>query len=167
VIADRIDCDFHLTKNQIQKMIDDGMEIGSHGLTHKYLPLLKQKEIEHELKASANILESIIHRPVEYFAFPGGHYNRNILKLTEKSGYKSACSCLQGLNTFKTFPYLLKRIEVRNKFVAEEFNQTFKPANIAFYQFVDLWKNLLRQAVGLDTYTRIRSRLYRLYIFKR
>jgi peptidoglycan/xylan/chitin deacetylase (PgdA/CDA1 family) len=168
IIADRVDHnEYHMTSVQLKEMTEQGMEIGSHGLTHKYLPLMEHAEIEHELRESRRLLESIIQQPVEYLAFPGGHYNRNILKLLISAGYKGACSCLQGLNTLNTNPYLLKRIEIRKRFSLDEFEHIFHPAHIAFYQLIDFWKGLIRRSIGLNAYTRLRSKLYKFYIFKR
>ena len=167
IIADRVDQDHHLTRGRIKEMADAGMEIGSHGLTHRYLPLLDHKEIEHEVCESKKILESIMKQPVDYFAFPGGHYNRDSLNLLAHCGYKGACSCLQGLNDLKTNSYLLKRIELRRRFSIDEFRHIFNPAHIAFYKSIDLWKGFIRRSIGLDAYSRLRSRLYNHYIFKR
>jgi len=167
VIADRVDRQHHLTRAQIKEMADNGMEIGSHGLTHKYLPQMDDREIQHELSESRRILETRTDKQVEYFAFPGGHYNRNVLMSLKSSGYKGACSCLQGFNDLETNPYLLKRIEVRKKLSLNQFEHIFHPTHLIFYQFVDLFKSLIRLCVGLDTYSQIRSHFYKYYIFKR
>lgn len=168
IIADRVDHDeYHMTSVQLKKMAEQGMEIGSHGLTHKYLPLMKPGEIEHELWESRKILEAIIQQSVKYFAFPGGHYNQNILKLLTSVGYKGACSCLQGLNSLNTNSYLLKRIEIRKRFSSNDFKHIFDPAHIVFYQCIDFWKGFIRRSIGLSAYTHLRASLYKFYIFKR
>ncbi len=168
IIADRVDRDeYHMSSVQLNKMVERGMEIGSHGLTHTYLPLLKHAEIEYELQGSKRILESILQQPVEYFAFPGGHYNQHILELLTSAGYKGACSCLQGLNNLRIHPYLLKRIEIRKRYSLRDFEYVFRPVNMVFYQFLDFGKGLIRRSIGLDAYTQIRTRLYKFYLFKR
>jgi len=167
VIAEKVDSKYHLTGDQIKEMADKGMEIGSHGLTHNYLPLMEAGKIEYELGESKRYLESVIKKPVDYFAFPGGHYNQNVLELLPLYGYKGTCSCLQGLNDSNTNPYLLKRIEIRNKFSADAFEYVFHPIHIAFYQLIDLGKHLIRRTLGLEAYMRLRKNLYKFYIFKR
>ena len=86
IIAGRIDKEHHLSRAQIRQMIDQGMEIGSHGYTHRYLPLLEDKEIEFELTESQKFLEAITGRSVKYFAFPGGHYDKRVLKTHRHPG---------------------------------------------------------------------------------
>jgi peptidoglycan/xylan/chitin deacetylase (PgdA/CDA1 family) len=167
IIADRIDKEFHLTGKQIVEMIDAGMEIGSHGYSHKFLPLMNYRDIVKELGASREILEEVIDRPVNYFAYPGGHYNGCVLKALAQAGYTGACSCLQGMNGMNENPFLLKRIEIRKGFSAQDFDTAFNSLNLTFYRFVDFWKQMLRKSVGLERYARLRSRFYKFYIFRR
>jgi peptidoglycan/xylan/chitin deacetylase (PgdA/CDA1 family) len=167
IVADRVGTAHHLTETQIKEMVDHGMEIGSHGVTHKYLPLMGWSEIKAEISDSKKKLEYYSGQTIQFFGFPGGHYNRHSLKLLKKTGYTGACSCLQGLNSLKTNPFLLKRIEIRKKCTIDEFKNTFNTANIAFYYFIDLWKHFVRNLIGLKTYTNLRKRFYKYYIFKR
>lgn len=167
VIADRVDHTHHLTRDQLIEMVEQGMEIGSHGLTHSYLPLLERAEVERELTKSRHILEDIIHRKVDYFAYPGGHYSKMILDAMIGAGYKGACSCLVGLTELSTNAFLLKRIEIRKRTVLEDFEHIFNPSHILFYQCVDFWKSSVRRLIGLKAYTRLRSRFYKYYFFKR
>jgi len=167
IIASRINQPYHLSEDQIIDMANKGMEIASHGLTHKYLLHMDHNEIWHELLESKWILESVVKQSINYFAFPGGHYNENVLKLLKRAGYKGACSCLQGKNAIKTNPFLLKRIEIRGNVTNNKFKQTFNIVYIECYQFIDLVKRSFRKAMGLNTYSNIRSKFYKYYIFKR
>jgi peptidoglycan/xylan/chitin deacetylase (PgdA/CDA1 family) len=148
-------------------MAADGMEIGSHGLTHRYLPLLSKKEIERELKGSKREIEALINRRVEYFAYPGGHYDRLTLKLLADNGYAGACSCHLGLNTSGTNTFLMKRMEIRKRVDMRDFGRIMANRSLRFYQMVDMGKAALRSAVGLKRYVSLREKLYKFYIFKR
>lgn len=167
IIGNKVGKPNYLTPEQIREMLEHGMEMGSHSLTHSFLPDLKIEEIEQEFYNSKRILESITGKPVDFFAYPGGHYNRIVLNLLQQSGYHGACSCLQGLNSSKTSQYLLKRIEIRSALTLVEFKNFFNPLNIAFHQSIDLVKNLLKKTIGLNAYSNIRRRYYKYYIFKR
>lgn len=48
--------------------------IGSHGISHGEYALLDKEQVVYELKNSKTILENIINKPVELFAFPYGSY---------------------------------------------------------------------------------------------
>ena len=167
VIAKRIDQPYHLTRFQIMEMAKNGMEIYSHGLTHNYLPLLKEVEVEKELVESKSIIEGILGDKVDFFAYPGGHYSRKILNALKKAGYRGACSCLLGLNDYNTKPFLFKRIEVRGRTELADFKCILNPGYILFYQCVDFIKGSFRKVIGLKAYTYFRSRLYKFYFLKR
>lgn len=62
--------------------------IGSHAYTHTYLTWLTDEEALDELKTSKNILETLIQKPVDYFASPFGAHNERSIELTRKAGYK-------------------------------------------------------------------------------
>lgn len=167
VVAGRLDEAYHLTRVQLRQMADEGMEIGSHGLTHRFLPIMSPDEIAWELGESREILELATGRPVEFFAFPGGHYDATVLTALSAGGYRGACSCLQGLNDSDTPPYLLKRVEIRRRVELPQFKNAVNPAHLAVYRFIDAWKQAVRSGLGLERYSRIRSRLYHLYPFRR
>ncbi len=167
IVTDRINKRHHMSENEICEMHAAGMEIGSHGLTHRYLPLLDDTEIERELLESKLKLESILQSPVLFFAYPGGHFNDIALKMLPETGYRAACSCLIGLNRSTTAPYLLKRIEMRSRSTANDMRALFNPANIIIYQFIDTVKASLRKGLGLQAYEKLRSKFHRFYFFKR
>ncbi len=166
-ITERIGNEWHLNSEQIAEMAECGMEFGSHSHTHRFLPLLPLSDLEKELRSSKNALGKIIGKPVNAFAYPGGHYNRQVLNAVYSAGYSIGCSCLQGLNDSKTNPLLLKRLEIRRRYSMSDFQAVFDPQSIRFYQRVDFLKQMGRRILGLRNYQRIRSNLYRFYRFKR
>ena len=167
IVGDRINCEHHMTADQIHEMAVHGMEIGSHGYTHGFLPLMTENEIRYELTASRDVLVSLLGTPIHLFAYPGGHYNKKIIDLLPLCSYKGACSCLQGSNLPEANPWLLKRIEIRNKTSIEDFAKIFTSKHIRFYQLIDCLKMAIRQTVGLERYALLRQRLYKFYLFKR
>ena len=167
IIADMIDQPCYLTTSQIKEMAEKGMEIGSHGASHQYLPLLAPAKMKEELQRPKIILEDITGNSVNFFAYPGGHYNKMVLQQLRSSGYAGACSCLQGLNSSRTDPFLLRRLEVRSNVSIDDFQNYFNPINIWYYQLVDNAKRVLRATIGLHRYSKLRQKLYKFYIFKR
>jgi len=65
-------------------------EIGSHTRTHPWLPLVGLPAQRHEIAASRTELERLTGRPVRYFAYPGGEYDRTALALVAEAGYDAA-----------------------------------------------------------------------------
>lgn len=93
----------YMTKEQIKQLSDEGHVIGSHTWDHsrfdRYQP---EHEIEEggrkkivndwdqQLLKTKKKLEEITGKPVEYFAFPFGLWNKEGLPEIEKRGYKMA-----------------------------------------------------------------------------
>ncbi len=46
------------------------------------------------------------------FAYPFGNWNWQIVDEVRAAGYRWACTCLEGLNSRKTDPFLLRRVEI-------------------------------------------------------
>ena len=65
-------------------------EFGSHTRTHPWLPLAGLPAQRREISGSRSELEKIAGRPVRYFAYPGGEYDRTTLGLVAEAGYEAA-----------------------------------------------------------------------------
>lgn len=167
VIGDRIDQANSFTKDEMLEMVGDGMEIASHGHTHTFLAYVSEKDLVWELTESKRALEAAIGRRVDFFAYPGGHYTKSMLSLLKDIGYRGACSCLYGWNDKATNPYLLKRIDIRQRMNIEDFAECFDSKNLRFYSFVYMVKGALRKVVGRQLYTKIRKKMYRYYKLQR
>jgi peptidoglycan/xylan/chitin deacetylase (PgdA/CDA1 family) len=64
------------------------VNIGSHGHRHFNLGQIEPKDALFEMQHSKNQLEKTIGKSVDYFAFPDGCYNDNVLEIGRKIGYK-------------------------------------------------------------------------------
>ncbi len=73
-----------MNSNQIQFLLENNFEIGSHTLNHVYLSNLTDKEIGKELKESKKFLEENYDIVVDSVAFPYKDYNENILNIAKK-----------------------------------------------------------------------------------
>ena len=80
----------HLTKQEIRTLFTMGHEIGSHSLTHAYLPFLDTKSVRTELADSKNMLEDIIGSAVTSLSFPYGGWTPAIWEIAQETGYTAA-----------------------------------------------------------------------------
>lgn len=167
IIANQINEKYYMTSHQLQELRKNGMEIGSHGLTHTWLPLLDSNDIEYEIEESRKKIEIASKGLVKTFAYPGGHYTDFIVKSVRKNGYAAALSCILGINKKDTEPYLLKRIEIRKGTSKTDFQKALNPLSISIYTFIDRVKRVIKQIAGLKRYEKLRHNLYSLYPFKR
>jgi len=81
----------YLNWDQIKEMDESGSVVfGSHCAKHLNLKTLDNDNIIEELTSSKSILEDRLNKEVLFFSYPGGGYNRKIMGLVKKCGYKAA-----------------------------------------------------------------------------
>jgi peptidoglycan/xylan/chitin deacetylase (PgdA/CDA1 family) len=70
--------------------------VGSHTMTHPILPTLSDQEIELELLDSRHCLEQRLQRPVDFFCYPNGSYDKRAYQLVKKT-YRAAVTTESGM----------------------------------------------------------------------
>ncbi len=78
-----------MSEEQVKKLIEKGMIIGSHTFNHKNLIELDDNEIEFELKKSKKFLEEKLGIEVEYLSIPYGNYDSRVVEIAKNVGYKN------------------------------------------------------------------------------
>ena len=91
----------YMTKEQIKQLSDEGHIIGSHTWDHHRVDRLKNEntieyrgkkivvnEWDFQLTNTKKQLEELTGKPVEYFAYPFGLWNREAIPEIDKRGYK-------------------------------------------------------------------------------
>ncbi len=102
----------YVTWDHLRKMIFMGMEIGSHGKTHRPLTGLSAKELEKELSEPKRVLEAELGVPVRAIAAPGGFWSRAVEDNARRVGYDAAWISEIGLNRQETRAFALKRLPI-------------------------------------------------------
>jgi peptidoglycan/xylan/chitin deacetylase (PgdA/CDA1 family) len=92
------DTRFFMDWDQVCKMASAGMEIGSHGCSHRVLTRLSPEESEDEIVRSKLEIERRTGQRVRHFAFPEGAANRDLIARLGKAGYQTACLCASRPN---------------------------------------------------------------------
>jgi len=82
---------FFLDWDQVGEMAASGIEIGSHGCTHRILTRLRLEEANDELVRSKAAIERRLGREVQHFAFPNEAASRALLTSAASAGYRTAC----------------------------------------------------------------------------
>ena len=109
-----------LTWEQIEVMQASGwVAFGGHTLHHPTLATLTNAdEAYNELATCRSLLQEKLGRSVRVFAYPHGgieHIGANGLLAAQRTGYRWAVTTLQGVNTPRTHPYLLRRISAQSQ----------------------------------------------------
>ena len=145
-----------MTSAQLREMAASGMTIGSHTMTHRWLPTLSSSEVGQELRDSKARLEDLLQQPVLDFALPGGHYSQDVLNAVRDSGYRSAATSKVGVHAIGDAAICFNRIEIRRNLSIEQFRDRFRPSTLMKLRLVEAGKRCLRRACGLERYTRMR-----------
>jgi len=118
IIASKIESsdDNFMHRDILQEIIKDGIvSIGSHTASHKSLSQLGDKELLHEISGSKNIIEKKLGTPVDYFSYPYGtvrDIDKRCIEVLASSGYKLACTSINGVNSNNSDPYALRRTKI-------------------------------------------------------
>jgi peptidoglycan/xylan/chitin deacetylase (PgdA/CDA1 family) len=86
-----------------------GLAIGSHTVTHRWLPELEPADAERELKESRHDLEDLLGREVVGFAYPMGGWTDQVRQQVAAAGYRFAVTVDRGRNRPGTDPHALHR----------------------------------------------------------
>lgn len=79
------------------KSLSNNFEIGSHAHSHPDLKILSEKELNEELDNVEQVfLHELGYKP-QFFSYPGGRFNANIMENLRKRGYKLAFTINPGL----------------------------------------------------------------------
>lgn len=80
----------HLLSDKQIIDLSQNFEIGAHTMTHPDLAKLKREEVELEVSESKKYLEALIHRRVDSFCYPYGHFNKVTKKIVKDSKFRTA-----------------------------------------------------------------------------
>lgn len=103
-----------ITAEQIKHMHKHGMTIGAHTINHPILALELDNVAWQEINQSKLILQNIINKPVEFFAYPNGKmgidFHQAHVKMVEKAGFSAAfCTNWGVVNVEQDNKFMLKR----------------------------------------------------------
>ncbi len=76
-----------VTIEQVRQLADAGVEIGSHGLSHRRMTGLGEEELATEARRSREVLESVVQRPVTGFCYPYGAVDAAAERAVAAAGY--------------------------------------------------------------------------------
>lgn len=110
-----------LNAAQVKLLVEEGFQVGSHGMTHRELTILNEIEQQLELTESLVALEKMTANKIRAFAFPFGTYTDSIIHLTEDAGYSCAMTTEVALNDAADDNFLIHRWNIKRNTTLEEF----------------------------------------------
>lgn len=98
---------------EIKEMSDSGViTIGSHTLSHKWLPSLGTRDLRNELTSSRTMLEEKTGKPVSALCYPIGAHNERVEREARLAGYLCAVATNPGPLAPADDIYSIKRIKI-------------------------------------------------------
>lgn len=85
-----------MTWDEVRAIADDGVEIGSHTVSHPHLPRLSDAELDRELRQSRARVEERLGRRCRFFAYPYGEHDERVQDAVRRAGYEAAFALAAG-----------------------------------------------------------------------
>ena len=98
-----------LSWKEVQTLREQGVEFGSHTCSHRKLSELAPAEVDHELRASYEAMQTHLSQPAMPLAFPFGSYSDAVIAMARQLPYTCALTTDAGTNGPATDLFLLRR----------------------------------------------------------
>ncbi len=79
----------YMSKEEVKQLADQGNIIGSHTYDHQNVKKYTDKDWEQQVAKPSKELEEITGRPIQYFAYPFGLWNKEAIAHLKPFGFKS------------------------------------------------------------------------------
>ena len=76
--------------DELESLVERGIEVGSHTVTHAHLTRLSDADLKKELQESRERLEARLGRPCRYLAYPYGEEDARVRASARAAGYVAA-----------------------------------------------------------------------------
>ena len=100
-----------ITAWQVRQLIKAGWEIDAHTISHVDLTGLDSTQLQHEVAGSRVQLRHMFGQPVDFFCYPAGRYDAQVVAAVRAAGYVGATTVNPGLGR-PNQPYTLDRIRI-------------------------------------------------------
>jgi peptidoglycan/xylan/chitin deacetylase (PgdA/CDA1 family) len=136
-----------MSREQLRRLPSELVTIGSHSLTHAFLPTTDEKQLERELAGSRVELEEILDRPVKLFSFPYGGFNEQVIEGCRNAGYERVFTALP----FRAFSKPGEFVTGRVGTAATDWPIEFRLKLVGAYRWLPyafVWKRRVLSVVG-------------------
>ena len=152
LITDKIENDctrMYMNKKQINELIQEGWEIGSHTVTHPKLNAISMENMSYQITGSKHALEKMFGIQVVSSAYPYGIINRKILDYVREN-YSFAFTTIQGNNYNFNDLFLMERYLILKTDTLSTFKRNVVSKKLACDINSELYNNTLYIDVSLS-----------------
>jgi peptidoglycan/xylan/chitin deacetylase (PgdA/CDA1 family) len=101
-----------LTDSQVRGLIAAGWELDTQGMSHADLIALPPSELRYQVFTARQLLRQRYGVPVNWFAYPSGHYNPNVIATLKAAGFVGSETVVPGWAGPSEDPFRLPRLRV-------------------------------------------------------
>jgi peptidoglycan/xylan/chitin deacetylase (PgdA/CDA1 family) len=101
-----------ITDAQVKGLVDAGWELDTQGMSHADLIRLGSSQLHNEVVTARQMLKQRYGVPVNWFCYPSGHYDANVISVVKDAGYVGSTTVIPGWATPSQDPYRLPRLRV-------------------------------------------------------
>ena len=114
VTPDSIDRPGFMSWDMLKEMAAvPGIEIASHGLLHRPLADITEREARQSIVDSKKLLEDKLGKPIKGFSYPSGSFTEKVVEIVKDAGYEYACAASHvHKRKYLKNPFLLRRVKV-------------------------------------------------------
>lgn len=113
IVSDFVGRDGYMSREQIEELIEEGVEVLGHSATHK--DLRGGVNLEVEILESKRDLEEMFGVDIVGFVYPSGKYNEDVLKAVKEAGYNVAFTVKEGVANLSDGLLELRRMRMDNR----------------------------------------------------
>ncbi len=98
--------------DQLERIANEGHEIGNHTYNHRNCQYLSESEITQEIFRASAAVRAVTGREIEFFRPPGGHSSKNLSSVMRRFGLTTAywsvnCSKYEGTTRKKLYDHVI------------------------------------------------------------
>lgn len=155
ILVGKVGQNGYVNWQQTKELLNAGMVIGSHGMTHRILTTLKEKELDYELGESKRILEKELGIEIKNLSIPRGFCNKRVIEKAKKLDYQKIFTS----NPADDNDLLIGRIPVKASWDIDYFINIINNGYPLKDRIEEWLKETSKAILGANTYDRIRNRL--------
>lgn len=114
---------------QLKELVANGWEIEGHTTNHPYLTKIDSPTLLSELDSSKEQLEKELGQSVDFFAYPYGDLNANVVQVLKELGYLMALTTERGWANVKADAWHVQRVYCYASMGMNEFSRRMQNPN--------------------------------------
>jgi peptidoglycan/xylan/chitin deacetylase (PgdA/CDA1 family) len=101
-----------LGEAEIRALVAAGWELDTQGVSHADLIALSAGELREQVAGARRTIQRRFHVPVNWFCYPSGHYDADVVAEVRAAGYEGSTTVVPGWAHPREDPYRMHRLRV-------------------------------------------------------